>query len=841
MSQLINQNFLKAINSAINQAAADPYKTPLVLVTNNRIKSTLRDHLASWAQEPQTFVMPKIVNVTSLQDLLGLSDNLNLESLRHTKKQNLIHFFHREISQNFPNYSALQGLNLAKAITDLMREFEFSGVNFEALLALDTESFPEHLRVSTHLAQTLLCNPEINALISSTKLLENLYPRILSSLELAAQEREILIYVDYVHQKALEDFVKALEHSPNVKIFESPWRKTCEEDRATSAAISPKTFHTPEEETRFVVDTCLQEISQGKRVGIIAPSMDSKLRLMLALSIYNIRADLPGGTPLYFMPSAQFCALLSQVLGEPEPTLDLWLALLKHPLLESHGLENRFKHLEWIRGIEKKCRIYGDFKTHEIESSAYLTPLFEAKQKKNLTLNQCFETLISLLNYFVQPEGENFDHKKFYLEVTLGYLKDALQNPHLKNIPSTWPSFSDYFLCFLKGADNIPQITLSTAFVQILDLKEAPYADAETFILFDMNKSSWDKDLKGAFLGGRIMEKLGLNRVSQEQTLKRNMTLNLVGAKPCWITRSQQKNGSLTEESVLWTLIQDTQEIIQRADVLTYTPLPSQRYKPPYPKATKPPSYTIKSLTISQIETLLNDPYTYYCQQILGLRPWTYEEEYLPARDRGIIIHKCLENYVNREIYRQDDFKAFKKEQQKLFFEKDAGTNLLWWPRAEETLEYLHNYLRSNPPEAIRAEESIRYVLNQTEISGRLDRVDETLGDSFIIDYKTGELPREAKIKKGEKPQLALQLWLVLNNGWPKVYGQFWKILGKEGDGVEKGALLTLSPEDRQNITHSLENLLEYYQNPQALFIPALQENVTAKDFNHIKRYEEWA
>ena len=76
-------------------------------------------------------------------------------------------------------------------------------------------------------------------------------------------------------------------------------------------------------------------------------------------------------------------------------------------------------------------------------------------------------------------------------------------------------------------------------------------------------------------------------------------------------------------------------------------PRPIARPEPKPPREARP-----SSLSVTEIETLLRDPYSIYARHVLRLRPLDAVDTPLGARDRGTVIHEAVGD-LHREICRR--------------------------------------------------------------------------------------------------------------------------------------------------------------------------------------------
>ena len=170
----------------------------------------------------------------------------------------------------------------------------------------------------------------------------------------------------------------------------------------------------------------------------------------------------------------------------------------------------------------------------------------------------------------------------------------------------------------------------------------------------------------------------------------------------------------------------------------------------------------------SALETLANCPYRYFLGRVLGISaPAEDDDGELSNMDRGLLVHKILERFVEAGGATQEELLAIAEEE----FEKTevrgaTGYHLLWEIEKDEMREGLSQFLVSEgawlgrTPESSNAEVDFGGDAGTGDVSielegvgevhfrGKIDRVD-ALGDEVRVrDFKTGK-PDSYREKRG--------------------------------------------------------------------------------------------
>ncbi len=196
----------------------------------------------------------------------------------------------------------------------------------------------------------------------------------------------------------------------------------------------------------------------------------------------------------------------------------------------------------------------------------------------------------------------------------------------------------------------------------------------------------------------------------------------------------------------------------------------------------------------SALNKYLQCPLDFYYRYIIGLGEIKEMEEQLDSATIGSLVHKVLENWHQPKIgipLTTQDIHIWRNEcEEKLaetLREGDAempieGYNLLALEAAKKMIEKVLHYdlqliEENNPPTILHTEKTVETTLHLTDgtplvFKGNIDRVHESGGHIYIIDYKTGVVKEnelaldpidETSLfteKKGKLIQILMYAWL---------------------------------------------------------------------------------
>jgi ATP-dependent helicase/nuclease subunit B len=196
--------------------------------------------------------------------------------------------------------------------------------------------------------------------------------------------------------------------------------------------------------------------------------------------------------------------------------------------------------------------------------------------------------------------------------------------------------------------------------------------------------------------------------------------------------------------------------------------------------APKPdPALVPRSLSVTEIETLVRDPYSIFAKHVLKLDPLDPLALMPSASNRGIIIHEVLGRFAEAspeampphaaEILMQlgqDGFAEIAATYPELYAE--------WWPRFERlATEFLvweeqrRGSIRRVHPEVDGVWSMELPDGSPFQLRARADRIEHRTDGTFaIIDYKTGMPPSAREVFAGFAPQLTLEAAMLLHGAF---------------------------------------------------------------------------
>lgn len=263
-------------------------------------------------------------------------------------------------------------------------------------------------------------------------------------------------------------------------------------------------------------------------------------------------------------------------------------------------------------------------------------------------------------------------------------------------------------------------------------------------------------------------------------------------------------------------------------------------------------------LSVTQIETLLHNPYEIYARKILDLNAWEAVDAPHHAGHRGTLIHAVLEKLVEEGRHKSSDLAAAMLETAaELQNNRPGSANILayWQARLAAMGEWLEGF-----EAARRADLRDSFV----EVSGRVelpmdgvpfsvtakaDRIDRLQDGRFdIIDYKTGAVPSQKAVRQHLAPQLTLEAAILQHGGFEKIGDGgptrrlgYVHLTGRQPAG--KAMEIECDNELTGGVLYMVERLIAGYRQetrPYHVHLRERKQGMQDPAFDHLARLKEW-
>ncbi|KJZ19432.1 PD-(D/E)XK nuclease family protein [Loktanella sp. S4079] len=636
----------------------------------------------------------------------------------------------------------------------------------------------------------------------------------------------------------------------------------------------------PRAEAETIALRLRQAVEDGITAALISPDRMLTRQVTAALDRWDIRPDDSAGIPLQLSPPGRLLRHVADMLGKPL-TGEMLLVLLKHPLCNSTDAE-RGPHLRHTRELEIYLRRNGPpfptadtlrdwaarSKGRDDWADWISETVFGFSEPRDLPLSEHLAMHLQLAERLCAgPSGT--DAGELWQENAGREARktcDSIaENADFAGVMST----KDYAALFgaILSEGVVRERDKGHPQILIWGTLEARVQGVDLTILGGMNDGVWpEAPAPDPWLNRVMRAKAGLLLPERRIGLSAHDYQQAVAGNEVWITRAKrssdaetvpsrwvnrltnllrglpQQNGDAALAAMLargqhWS---DMAAQLSSADDRT---APAKRPSPCPPIAARP-----DQLSVTQIKTLIRDPFAIYARKVLRLDPLDPLSPTADAPLRGIIVHEILEKFVAGG-FAPDDRDALMQ------IARDSFTEHCPWPTIRA--QWIARMEKSADP--FLADEVKRQALSDQRVIEKrgeiivpnvgvkltclADRIDLTPdGQALIYDYKTGVVPSEKQQENFDK-QLLLEAAMVERGAFSDIGQkpvQAATFIGVNTTMKNSNAPLEKNPPSQ--VWAELETLFANWQQLDRGYTAriALFSKTDFSPYDHLSRFGEW-
>jgi double-strand break repair protein AddB len=639
----------------------------------------------------------------------------------------------------------------------------------------------------------------------------------------------------------------------------------------------------PHAEALAIATRLRKAAEDGTTAALISPDRMLTRRVAAQLDRWGIVPDDSAGTPLALSPPGRFLRHVAGLVGQRLTAEDL-LVLLKHPL--THGTKDeRGRHLLHTRDLELHIRRNGP----PFPDRASLQGWAEKREDRGPWLDWLFAALTPLPTAPSAPlaeivarhldtacrlatapggteDGGLWDEAagRKAREVMDELLRESVHGPDL--------SVRDYptlLQGILDRAEVRDPVTPHPG-IMIWGTIEARVQGAELVILGGLNEGVWpalpdpdpwlNRQMRrdaGLLLPER---RIGLSAHDFQQAIAAPEVLLTRATRDAeaetvpsrWLNRLTNLLGGLPEgKPALDAMKARGDQWLALAALLE--PKPEEVTPAPRPSPRPPAGVRPKQLSVTQIRTLIRDPYAIYAREILRLSPVEPLRQEPDTPLRGEVLHDIFEAFVrDRRPETPEEAKA------RLLAIADAKlaegapwpvARRLWRAKLERIADRFvaeeAERQRIGQPVIMEQKGALTFADPAFTLTAKADRIDRHAdGSVTIYDYKSGTIPSKKQVRAFDK-QLLLEAIMAREGGFKElgpaeVAGVAYIGLGSS-DGT---APIDLSDPDFDLAATRARflDLIQAYADVATGYTSrrAMEREGHAGDYDHLARYGEW-
>lgn len=614
----------------------------------------------------------------------------------------------------------------------------------------------------------------------------------------------------------------------------------------------------------------------GTRAALISPDRNLTRRVTAALDRWGIRPDDSAGRPLALSAPGRLMRQVAALFGQ-KLTADALLAILKHPLAFSGA--GRGQHLILTREFELTLRRKGPaFPTAESLLAWATTSGIDRAEDwagivaetlcghegiGRLTLTAfvaLHRRLVERLAAGFDPDGSGALWEKAAGEVALTAITELEAEAGAAG-ELTPMDYAGLFHGVLQRHEVRETESVHPG-IMIWGTLEARVQGADLVILGGMNDGVWPaQPAADPWLNRAMRKEAGLLLPERRIGLSAHDYQQAVGAARVVITRA--KRGAETEtvpSRWLNRLVNLMAGLPQRrgpealaemrargdhwlrmAEAFDAAPdAPEAKRPSPRPPVEARP----KKLSVTEIKTLVRDPYAIYARHVLKLRPLDPLRPQADPRLRGEVLHLILERFLRQG---GGDRATLLEIAQDVLADRVAWplARTIWLSRIAKAADDFLAYSASTGGEPVLIEERGALALPGLDftLTGKPDRIDRLAdGRLLLIDYKTGEPPSAKQQEKFDK-QLLLLAAMAEGGGFRSLNAE--EVAKVVYVGLKAGVRpseIELEPGKVAEVWAEFGRLMAAYFHPTQGYTArrAMEKTTDVSDYDHLSRFGEW-
>lgn len=875
-----NENYLERVADYLITHHLDNFANIKVIVPNTIACSSLQKLLVTNITNTASF-LPNIIPITSLAEESEFAYKMpsNTITVAPHLEQKLILI---DIIEQYRaiNFSLLQAVYLSDELLRLFNEFESWNINVESLSQIVEIEAAEHwIKITDFL---IYAHSEWkNRLAEKKKIDQITYQKAAIKLEKENGANITILACIVSDLPFLKDFIKHLANAPHGIVILPPFYKTSIQKELKP--ISPfykikeliKYAGIAEEDVKILPTTRLDNISpkieyiktgdlleeaeaialivansaKDEKIGIVTNNNELINLCSIALSKYGLVASNLHGMRLINTKHAELALLVS----ESVITRDIikFTALLKTPFLisnEIYKFEMDFLRKPSIDTIEK------------------LVELLEIEYKDNITLLHSFLEYTSSLYKISKVKASFKDLLKAHMEAITNLAPNVWNgdegNALFKFFTELIEIADEHYFIDSEFYPNIIKQLLSYAKffsaensnIFILSDGDATLLEIDKVIIADCNDGSMPKNhMQDPWMNNKMRKSIGLPSIDDFISTQHYYFSLLLNKKNVFITRST-KNSAIESKFVTEFLLSGTVGLLARSyDWQSAAMNLFNREHLDLPDSIGYNSNLPLSISATNIELLVRNPYIFYAKNILRLKKIDDINKDLSLADFGTLIHNIIalytENYPSLGSTKEQKLEAMLGIGRDIFSLSHLDKKeRVWW---QKFTDIAAGFIDFDEKRRVDLAEVYSEIYGETvlslgerniKITAIADRLEYTKsGNLHIIDYKTGVVPTKQDVMRGLSPQLIIEAIIALEGGFKQVKPFTSTVLTyvkiTNSKDAYKETSIEMSIEEILRHKQGLIDLLTHYIN-SGLFCSNADSIYSPKynDYRHLER-----
>ncbi|WP_248298121.1 double-strand break repair protein AddB [Tabrizicola sp. YIM 78059] len=619
-----------------------------------------------------------------------------------------------------------------------------------------------------------------------------------------------------------------------------------------------------------------QAAEAGTTAALVCPDRNLTRRVTAALDRWGLRPDDSAGRPLALSAPGRLLRQVAGLFGQ-RLTIDAALAILKHPLVFSGP--GRGGHLILTREYELHARRNGPaFPTAEslaawaaasgigraVEWAAILGETLCGHEDTGTTpLPELVARHLSVTERLARGFGESGSGalwEKEAGEAARSAMADLAAEAGAGGAV-TPGDYANLLRTVLSG--EVREAETVNPSIMIRGTLEARVQGADLVVLGGLNDGVWPAQAAPDPWLNRAMRKaaglllperqIGLAAHDYQQAIAAPrvvLSRSLRGAEAetvpsRWLNRLVNLMEGLPDRQgpqALKAMRQRGHDWLALAAAFDRPPAlaePAPRPSPRPPVEARP-----KRLSLTEIGTLVRDPYAIYARHVLRLRPLDPLRPEPDPRLRGIVLHEILEKFVREGGRDRETLLRIAAHTLEAHVAWPLARSV-WLARIDRAADAFLRFSANTGGTPVLTEQKGAVTIEDLDftLTGKPDRIDRLPdGRLHLIDYKTGTPPTEKQQKAYDK-QLLLAAAMAERGGFPGLDpAEVARLtyVGVKGDLKE--VVTVPGPGEIDRVWEEFRTLVSRYARQGTGYTARRAPHSTSytSDYDHLSRFGEW-
>ncbi|HUY69045.1 MAG TPA: double-strand break repair protein AddB [Alphaproteobacteria bacterium] len=656
------------------------------------------------------------------------------------------------------------------------------------------------------------------------------------------------------------------------------------------------------QEEASVIAFCLRAALEqaGKTAALVTPDRDLAARVAAQLRRWHIEIDDSAGASLATLPAGGFLLAALDVARPEAGAVDV-LSLLKHPIAAC-GLEPALCR---AKAREAEVKIWrarepdkeqGAIAAWLAQFERMFAPL-RADWHKKKPLGEWLAAHLALAENLAASDTEK-GAARLWREAdgeAAAAFCDQLREAARDFALLSGAEYADLFAALLRAV-TVRAKRGQHPRLAILGLLEARLIRPDLVILGGLNEGVWPPEAPiDPWMSRPMKREFGLPLPERRIGLAAHDFVQLAAAPEVLLTRARRMGHAPAVPSRFLSQLETVLRALGYDDALAPA-MPWRQWarmldEPARVEACRPPApcpplaARPNSLRVTEVGLWRRNPYAIYARHILKLEKLGPLDAEAGAAERGIIVHRALEQFLRRypgalPPHAVQELLAIGRAVFAGY--EGAVVEAFWRPRFERLAAWFvahERERRANGIEVVQVEAKGEMILEFTPppakakdlvppkggtksglslpppqggrnsfvftLRGRADRIDRLAdGTLEIIDYKTGGVPKQWELEAGYEPQLPLLAAIAKAGGFEGLPAAavaalaYWRLTDEGEIKPLKGDAADMAQAARAGLERLIaafaDSAMPYLAAPKPVAAPRYD------DYAHLARYAEW-